>query len=79
MNGELVKEIKGKVSAGTRNDGGPMNVAHDSPSTAYSSNFPFGLYKANVAFPRFKDFTEDYISEDIYYFGMEGMIFVHGP
>ena len=52
-----------------------MNVAHDSPSTSYSSNFPFGLYKANVAFPRFKDFTEDYISEDIYYFGMEGTDF----
>jgi hypothetical protein len=75
LNGELVKEIKGKVSAGTRNDGGPMNVAHDSPSASYASNFDLGLYKANVAFPRFKNFTEDYISEDVYYFGLKGTNF----
>ena len=72
LNGELVTEIKGEVSAGTRNDGGPMNVAHDSPSASYASNFDLGLYKANVAFPRFKNFTEDYISEDVYYFGLKG-------
>lgn len=52
-----------------------MNVAHDSPSASYASNFDLGLYKANVAFPRFKNFTEDYISEDVYYFGLKGTIF----
>jgi hypothetical protein len=75
LNGEVVKEINGKVFSGSRNDGGPMNVAHDSPSASYASNFDLGLYKANVAFPRFKNFTEDYISEDVYYFGLKGTTF----
>ena len=75
LNGEVVKEINGKVFSGSRNDGGPRNVAHDSPSASYASNFDLGIYKANVAFPRFKNFTEDYISEDVYYFGLKGTNF----
>ena len=72
---EVVKQVEGQLNDTTRSDGGPSNLSPSYVTGCNLSNFELGLYKANVAFPRFKSVTDDYISEDTYLLGMSGFPF----